>query len=443
MNKNIILSSIAIVALVSLIGCGSGSSNSNESSSDNENGSGSASSSSTGHYLDSAIGGVDYACGSLSSVTDTDGKFSYELNKECTFSVGNIVLRKVSKDDLSTNSVTIIENNMTVARLLQTMDNDGDASNGINISEKIRDALKQNGISDRVDIGSLYNNVIVNTEGYQGHLVTETEASEHLQATIKTILAGKTFYAVTEPSGTFLGNSVVTNDTSYVIPFSFNDDLTMLNEGTEDATAIEFNGNRLIYPENGTSSYQLIVGKTDKYIRIQTIFVAGSSSIGYMRLYFNQGDAQTYADAIKNGTNDEASDGMNGGVSGGTNGGASDGTNGGTNSGTLSLEGRNTVFIKNHINTNMVEVYTSMYKNRDAFTSSTTSTPTSCKDYGFTNLVNNINIGDATQKSYTIETEVDNTVYFKYCYEEDYAESTSSGSTNLVMRYNSIDHIGN
>ena len=288
MKKNIILSSIATVALVSLFGCGSGS----------------TSSSFTGYYLDSAIGGVDYACGSLSGVTDTDGKFSYELNKECTFSVGNIVLRKVSKDDLGTNTVTIIENNMTVARLLQTMDNDGDASNGISISKKMRDALTQNARSDTSDINSLYNNIIANIEGYQGHLVTETEAGEHLQATLKTILAGKTFYAVIEPGGTFLGIPVVTNDTGYVIPFSFNDDLTMVNEETEDATSIKFDGNRLTYPDDGSANYQLIKGKTDKYIKVQTIFVAGSGTIGNMRLYFNQKDAQAYADTIKNGGED-------------------------------------------------------------------------------------------------------------------------------------------
>ncbi len=310
MNSKISLSIlVSSILSIGFVGCSSSSTPSSSSPS---------SSTGTGYYVDSAVSGINYTCGGQTGITEVDGKFTYELNKECTFSVGDITLRKVSKDDLGSKNVTIIENNATVARLLQTMDNDGNASNGINISKKMRDALKQNGISDAQDINSIYNNIIGNTEGYYGHLVTETEATDHLQTTLKAILAGKTFYAVTEPGSTFLGIPVTSNDTGYIIPFSFNNDLTIINAGTSDATAIRFNGNKLIYISDNTGNYQLIKGKTDKYVKVQTVYVAGSGSIDHMRLYFNQRDAQAYADTIKSGTTGGTTGGTIGGTTGGT-----------------------------------------------------------------------------------------------------------------------------
>jgi len=276
--------------------------------SDDGDSSGSLPSTGTGHYVDSAVEGVNYTCSTHTGLTGSEGEFTYELNRECTFSIGNTVLRKVLKGDLDTDMFTVIENNITVARLLQTLDNDGNASNGIRITENMRNAFKENNIANVRDIDAIYN-AISNTEGYQGHLVTEAQANEHLQETLKTMLAGKTFYGVTEPGGTFLGMPVTTNDTGYVIPFSFNSDLTMINEGTSDATSIRFDGTKLIYTSDNNGSYQLIEGKTEKYIKVTTVYAVGSGTIGHMRLYYNQTDAQAYADAINSSTSGDTTGG--------------------------------------------------------------------------------------------------------------------------------------
>ncbi|SFV58889.1 Autotransporter adhesin [hydrothermal vent metagenome] len=301
--------SVATLAFI-ITGCGGSSSGGN----DKGDLSNSSSSTGTGYYVDSAIEGINYKCGTQTGTTNSDGKFTYELNKECTFSIGNTILRKILKDELSGKKVTIRENNMTIARLLQTLDDDGNASNGINITKNMRTTFDENNISDIADIDSVYS-VISDTEGYHGHLVTETETNHHLQTGIKTMLAGKTFYAVTESNSTFLGMPVTTNDTGYVMPFKFNDDLTMLNEDSEDPTPIRLDGNKLIYTSDNNGNYQLIEGKTDKYIKVTTIFVAGSGTVGHMRLYYNKNYAQAYADTIKNSSSNNGSGGTHNGGS--------------------------------------------------------------------------------------------------------------------------------
>ncbi|NPA61391.1 MAG: hypothetical protein GXO06_03795, partial [Epsilonproteobacteria bacterium] len=87
-----------------------------------------------GYYVDSAVEGVDYECGNQNGTTDANGTFNFERGEGCEFKLGQVKIREVDGYLLEDN-ITILEDNETVAQLLQTLDADGNASNGIQIPE--------------------------------------------------------------------------------------------------------------------------------------------------------------------------------------------------------------------------------------------------------------------------------------------------------------------
>jgi hypothetical protein len=170
----------------------------------------------TGYYIDSAVQGIDYECGGIKGITDKDGKFTFETGKDCEFKVADVSLRKVKASALS-NNISILETNIAVARFLQTIDNDGDATNGIHIETNTIDSIKK-GLKDKNFEGkvpteesvlkSVVDEIKVNIPTFAGKVKTMAETKTHLADTttkvikdskltgtqIKTILAGKTLY---------------------------------------------------------------------------------------------------------------------------------------------------------------------------------------------------------------------------------------------------------
>ena len=140
-----------------------------------------------GKYVDSAIQGVDYLCGDYKGKTDADGIFRFKENDKCTFTIGDVPLREASMGQ-SKDLVTIFENNINVAKLLQTLDKDGNAENGIQILESIAATLKESGIdtvpNDNALLKHIYDELRIKIpKNYRGHTVNDKEANEHLTNT--------------------------------------------------------------------------------------------------------------------------------------------------------------------------------------------------------------------------------------------------------------------
>ena len=93
-----------------------------------------------GTFLDSAVMGLNYQTSSQSGQTNEAGEFNYLLNEEITFSIGGITLPAIVAKSIITpldlyqsqniNQLEVIN----LLRLLQSLDLDGDPSNGIEIS---------------------------------------------------------------------------------------------------------------------------------------------------------------------------------------------------------------------------------------------------------------------------------------------------------------------
>ncbi|MCK4441233.1 MAG: hypothetical protein KAU90_04455 [Sulfurovaceae bacterium] len=143
-----------------------------------------------GHYFDSAVKGVDYKCGDFNGTTDSNGTFQYEKDKDCLLTLGNdLVLQELNSSELSKYKGIIVEKNVSKAVFLQTLDNDGDASNGIDIIDSVKTKIADMNVSSVLvdDALTSFQDDLVGTDGYNGSLIDVDKAKSHLVDTIKSL----------------------------------------------------------------------------------------------------------------------------------------------------------------------------------------------------------------------------------------------------------------
>jgi hypothetical protein len=180
---------MTIATITMIVGCGGNGGNSNATKN-------------TGTYIDSPVENIDYACGKIEGTTDKDGVFHFETGSGCNFSVGTIPVRQIKSDDLYPN-IRQVEDNLTIAKFLMTLDNDGNASNGIEITDDVKKALEMGGIKTIPSDGNMTNiyKVLIDADiGYKGEIIDDAIAKKHLGEThisiLKGLLTGMTFYGV-------------------------------------------------------------------------------------------------------------------------------------------------------------------------------------------------------------------------------------------------------
>ena len=161
-----------------------------------------------GKLIDSAVQGVKYETDSgIVGYTSEDGTFSYnEADKSINFSAGKLIiakdfdLSKLNSDNkiLPSDIVGIDRNNtsdeklMKILRVLQSLDNDGNASNGIFIDD--------------------------NTKGYLNHEVTIADANISTLQTIVTN-AKKTLFSPAQAKAHYKKTLMSSKITPAIMPF--------------------------------------------------------------------------------------------------------------------------------------------------------------------------------------------------------------------------------
>ena len=99
----------------------------------------------TGVIIDSAVSNIDYSTETLSGLTNEAGEFQYAENEQVTFSIGNLIFPTISAKgvitllDVMGETDPLSNSVVNMSRLLQSLDTDGDAANGINISDAAKD----------------------------------------------------------------------------------------------------------------------------------------------------------------------------------------------------------------------------------------------------------------------------------------------------------------
>ncbi len=159
----------------------------------------------TGYFIDSPVEGLQYKTPTWSGLTDSQGTFYYQDGEEITFSLGTVILGQteakgiITPVDLdSANPTTSSTKVINIARLLITLDQDGNPDNGITITQSVRDAL--NGINidltnpnidNSAGIQEMFkrlNGLGIYSEEVTG-LVSADVAQNHLENTLSQIAA--------------------------------------------------------------------------------------------------------------------------------------------------------------------------------------------------------------------------------------------------------------
>lgn len=157
--------------------------------------------SATGILSDSAVGGVRYTTSSgITGTTDSDGRFRYNPGDKVTFQIGSLTLGEVtvtgtdatitplevaeSRTDLTEAQRQNMVTNLLV--LLQSLDSDGDASNGISIPANLATVLNDTAAAaldldadPAAFVASSTLSSLASSAG--GSVVNPTEALEHFR----------------------------------------------------------------------------------------------------------------------------------------------------------------------------------------------------------------------------------------------------------------------
>ena len=105
-----------------------------------------------GIFLDGPVGGLNYATATLKGITASDGVFEYKAGETVTFSIGGVTLGSTAGKPVVTPLDIVPDAKdakdqrvVNICVLLQTLDQDGKAENGILITEKVSAAVSQYG----------------------------------------------------------------------------------------------------------------------------------------------------------------------------------------------------------------------------------------------------------------------------------------------------------
>ncbi|MDD5117941.1 MAG: hypothetical protein PHP90_05060 [Sulfuricurvum sp.] len=165
---------MAVLGVSLFVGCGSDSSNTSVQ---------------TGTFVDSPVKGLYYVSGSTNGTTDDNGTFKYESGKTVKFYLGQngALLGEtngstlVTPLDLSDDGIDGTKTS-NILRVLQSLDSDGDASNGIDINITKAAKVKSFNFSDDV-------NVTAGLTAAGATIKTADEAREHFRDTLSTLSA--------------------------------------------------------------------------------------------------------------------------------------------------------------------------------------------------------------------------------------------------------------
>ena len=112
----------------------------------------------SGLFVDSPVSGLNYKSATLSGLTDDSGSFNYREGETVTFAIGNLVLGSATGAAMlspisivagATNATNQRVNN--ICALLQTLDEDGNLNNGIQISTTIANIVSGRAASINLD----------------------------------------------------------------------------------------------------------------------------------------------------------------------------------------------------------------------------------------------------------------------------------------------------
>ena len=141
----------------------------------------------TGVFIDSPVQGLLYTTASMQGITNANGEFQYVLGEEVTFSIGDLDLppvvgmSEVTPYDIFATDEIYNPSVINLARLLQSLDVDGDPNNGIEISSSAHLAFSITSLDFSGDDFDAEVNALLGSAGSMNNaLISASSATDHL-----------------------------------------------------------------------------------------------------------------------------------------------------------------------------------------------------------------------------------------------------------------------
>lgn len=148
----------------------------------------------TGVFLDSAVAGIGYRTSpsGKGGFTSAQGEYEYETGDKVTFFIGDLELPEVDAKgvitplDIAQTDELTDQVVLNIAILLQSLDSDGDASNGITINYELAET-SATAINFEQDASTFSSAITPLVTAAEGTLKTVQAAQEHLQGTVESL----------------------------------------------------------------------------------------------------------------------------------------------------------------------------------------------------------------------------------------------------------------
>ncbi|WP_051361779.1 esterase-like activity of phytase family protein [Solimonas soli] len=175
----------------------------------------------SGKLIDAAVGGLAYDSGSQQGTTEADGTFHYRQGETVTFKLGGLAIGKAAGKDMlllreldGGSDANALPNQRTVnlAVLLQTLDANGDPSDGIAISAADSDKLKSASLPDPGQASDAFASAlagVLSAAGIDRDIQDAAVARDHLL-----VAEAQAKGSVTVP----VGDAVFSSIQRYVVP---------------------------------------------------------------------------------------------------------------------------------------------------------------------------------------------------------------------------------
>ncbi len=178
----------------------------------------------SGVFVDSPVAGLTYVTPTVSGVTDADGVFNYRQGEAVVFSIGQLSLPVVVASEMVTPLDMVESEDVTdpsvvnIARLLQSLDDDSDPSNGIVIPEAVSENFTESEVYDVTD-DTAVDAVVEKAFGGNRDAVNSVAAVSHFIDTLSDNSdseAGlRQWQYLVSPDSTFQGDTLYIDENSF------------------------------------------------------------------------------------------------------------------------------------------------------------------------------------------------------------------------------------
>lgn len=216
----------------------------------------------TAKLVDSAVAGVAYSSPSSSGFTSNNGSFTYKQGELTTFKIGAATIGSISS--IPQDNVVLVQDlvkiartqkntaSINIARFLQSLDEDDNLSNGIEISQRIKSNITNNIDIQTASISQI--DALVSALGKS--LVSEDKALLHLLDTTSQIVGTK----LASFSNTSIVNSTPNTDSTSTPdsnPTSVTVDIKVIDGYIKNASVVDNIGNTASYQGNGVYRFSV------------------------------------------------------------------------------------------------------------------------------------------------------------------------------------------